>query len=458
MSAPRSERRTRTYLTINYDTKDLAKRFGARWDPSRKSWYVLGDVPPVLMGYVSGENVSQSKEKPEAERQKDKARTIAARPKPLLREPPPGDAQADFFVPGVWDVATKDNRGIMDVAVFRLSKKHPRANEVMIHKLPDGHVRVTSGPDGMASIWDYDIVLMGVSHLTEAMNRYRAGLGDKPGRTFRPHVSEILKFCRQSDGGRQYEAVEAALRRLKQTSVEIVRGRKQDRGGRPIRETEGAGLINDYKAVSYEDTGRVVSVEIELPKWLYNAVVVIAQLLDSLSDCVNIQRLDVRARHGSAIRSPGAVIGHALRVSICEPASLSFPDPLLRLWVDRRHDAAIQLVHLLVIGDVGLMRTGRHPCGCFTLRRLEAFVRLRRDGVCGVACKSGRQESRQNDQIRCVFHDVLPWMIFSRRELCARVQACDTSALMASTLYDRSRQSNDSLLAALLLRSGASSY
>jgi plasmid replication initiation protein len=272
MPASRSERRTRTYLTIDYDTKDLAKRFGARWDPSRKSWYDLGDVPPVLMGYVSGEHVSQSKEKPEAERQKDKARTIAARPKPLLREPPPGDAQADFFVPGVWDVATKDNRGIMDVAVFRLSKKHPRANEVMIHKLPDGHVRVTSGPDGMASIWDYDIVLMGVSHLTEAMNRYRAGMGERPGRTFRPHVSEILKFCRQSDGGRQYEGVEAALRRLKQTSVEIVR-RKKGRDGRAQRVTEGAGLINDYKAVSYEDSGRIASVEIELPKWLYEAVV-----------------------------------------------------------------------------------------------------------------------------------------------------------------------------------------
>ncbi|KND59399.1 Plasmid replication initiator protein [Candidatus Burkholderia verschuerenii] len=271
MAAPR-ERRPRTYLTIDYDSKDWAKRHGARWDKVRKRWYVLGEVSEMLLPYVDGSLAP--KEVPEEERQKQKAKALAmaARPKKSLREPPQGDAQADFFVPGVWDVAAKDNRGIMDVAVFRLSKKHARANEVMLHELPDGHVRVTSGPDGMASIWDYDIVLMGVSHLTEAMNRFRAGQGEKPGRVFRPHVSEILKFGRQADGGRQYEAVEASLRRLKQTTIEIVR-RGRGRGWRPIRVTESAGLISDYKAVSHEDTGRVASVEIELPKWLYEAVV-----------------------------------------------------------------------------------------------------------------------------------------------------------------------------------------
>lgn len=195
--------------------------------------------------------------------------------KSSLREPPEGDAQADFFVPSVYDVASKDSRTIMDVAVFRLSKKEKRAHDVILHQLPDGYVRVTSGPDGMASIWDYDIVLMAISHLTDAVNRYRAGRGPKPGQTFKPHVSEILKFCRQSDGGRQYEAIEGALRRLKATQVEIVRGQKgkQGRGGRPLREAKGVGLINDYTAISYADTGRLMAVEIELPSWLYKAVV-----------------------------------------------------------------------------------------------------------------------------------------------------------------------------------------
>ena len=200
-----------------------------------------------------------------------------------FRSAPSDQEQGDFFVPGLYDLATKDNRGVMDVAVFRLSKKDKRANDVMIHHLPDGYVRITSGPDGMASIWDYDIILMGISYLTEAMNKYRSGLGEKPGRIFSPQVSDILKFCRQSDGGRQYEAVESALRRLKQTSLEIVRGEKKTRGGRTIRETTGSGLINDYKTISYADTGRVMAVEIELPNWLYTKTLRLVTLTSTSS-------------------------------------------------------------------------------------------------------------------------------------------------------------------------------
>jgi hypothetical protein len=111
-------------------------------------------------------------------------------------------------VPSLYDVGTKDSRSIMDVAVFRLSKKDKRAGGVIRYELSDGYVEVKAGPDGMASVWDYDLVLMMVSHLTEAMNRYREGRGEKPGRTYRPHVSDILKFCRRGDGRRQADEVE----------------------------------------------------------------------------------------------------------------------------------------------------------------------------------------------------------------------------------------------------------
>lgn len=136
-----------------------------------------------------------------------------------VRKPPAGDEQADFFVPGLYDVGSRDSRHIMDVAPFRLSKDQKRAGEVIRYELSDGYVEVKAGPDGMASVWDYDIVLMVVSHMTEAMNRYRDGKGEKPGRTFKPHVSDILKFARRGDGTRQLAEIEAALDRLKGTTV-----------------------------------------------------------------------------------------------------------------------------------------------------------------------------------------------------------------------------------------------
>ena len=191
---------------------------------------------------------------------------------PSIRKPPEGDAQADFFVPLLYDVATKDSRSIMDVAVFRLSKKDKRANETIRYERADGYVEVVSGEAGMASVWDYDIVLMAISHLTDAMNLYEQGRGEKPSRFFRPHVSEILKFCRRSDGGRQYEEIEGALKRLSTTFVEVVTT-TQTKGKRALRTAKGVGLINSYETVSYADNGRLTSVSIEIPQWLYTEVV-----------------------------------------------------------------------------------------------------------------------------------------------------------------------------------------
>lgn len=189
-----------------------------------------------------------------------------------IRQAPSSDKQTDIFVPTLYDVGTRDSRSIMDVAVFRLSKREKRAGEVIRYDLPDGYVEVKAGPDGMASIWDYDIVLMLISHLTDAMNRYCEGKEDKPGRTFRPHVGEILKFCRKGDGGRQIEEVERALDRLRGTTIKSVRERPAIGGRRGLREIKTEGLIGDYTVLSYTDTGKIAAVEIEIPKWLHREV------------------------------------------------------------------------------------------------------------------------------------------------------------------------------------------
>ena len=206
-----------------------------------------------------------------AERERKEAPAAKA-PPPSVRKPPSGDEQADFFVPSLYDVGGRDNRSIMDVAVFRLSKTDKRAGEVIRYELPDGYVEVKAGPDGMASVWDYDIVLMMVSHLTEAMNRYRDGKADKPGKTFRPHVSDILKFARRGDGSRQVEEVERALDRLKGTTIKTVRERT-GANGRKMREVEAEGLINRYSVLSRTDSDRVSAVEIEAPQWIYQEIV-----------------------------------------------------------------------------------------------------------------------------------------------------------------------------------------
>ena len=268
MTKERAERRPRTYLKIGFDKKDFAKEHGARWDSGRKSWYVVGEVSEALANHVNGVLNQHNVILPAQTR--EVAKTLWR--SPSLRRPPLGDEQPDFFVPTLYDVGTKDSRNIMDVAVFRLSKKDKRAGEVIRYELPDGYVQVSSGATGMASVWDYDIVLMAVSHLTEAMNRYREGKGDKPVRTFRPHVADILKFCRRSDGGRQKDELVDALIRLSTTHVAIERTGEK-RNGKLVTVSEGEALLSRYRVISSTTTGKPESVEIELPDWIYREVV-----------------------------------------------------------------------------------------------------------------------------------------------------------------------------------------
>ncbi|GAB7528538.1 replication initiator protein A [Pseudomonas sp. 3A(2025)] len=164
----------------------------------------------------------------------------------------------------------RDSRVIMDVAVYRLSKSVKRPNTTITHHLPDGFVRVMSGPLGMASIYDYDLVLMAASYLTEAMNRFRAGKGEKPDQVFRPRISDILTFCCKDDGGKQRKAIIGALERLSTTQVKIERVRNM--GGEPMVITEGENLIGPFKVISNLRTQKLESVAFKVADWMYEDI------------------------------------------------------------------------------------------------------------------------------------------------------------------------------------------
>ena len=161
----------------------------------------------------------------------------------------------------------------MDVALFRMSKQQSRAGETILYETSDGYVEVTAGPDGMASVWDYDIVLMFISHLTEAMNLYKSGRGAMPSRFFTPHVSDILQFCQRGDGGNQAKTIESALARLKGTTINSVRQFRSRTNKSITYEVKSESLISGYLVTSKTVSGRADRVEIEAPNWIYNGII-----------------------------------------------------------------------------------------------------------------------------------------------------------------------------------------
>jgi plasmid replication initiation protein len=176
-----------------------------------------------------------------------------------------GNEQLNFCMPSIY----RDNSRVMDVALFRLSKSQKRADEVIKYQIsPSEYIEVKSGPDGIATVWDYDIVLIIISHLTEKMNRFHYGKVEKPSRIIIFNVSDILKFCRKGDGSRQYLEVEASLVRLQGTTIKRVRIVTFN-GESFKREVMSERLIANFNIKSRTDTGKIAIVEIEAPDSIY---------------------------------------------------------------------------------------------------------------------------------------------------------------------------------------------
>lgn len=184
-----------------------------------------------------------------------------------LRPAPEGDQQPDFFVPNLWDLPLKDGVELMDIAVFRLSRRHTQAGQVIRHELGNGcTVEVSGGGYGMATVWDYDLVLMMISALAEAAQAWRAGNAPKPATTWTPHTAEILKFCRRGDGGAEYQLLEGTLNRLQGTFVKVI----SENGGK--RRAGYFPLLAGADIVSRTDSGKIGRVRLQIPSWIYEAV------------------------------------------------------------------------------------------------------------------------------------------------------------------------------------------
>ena len=151
---------------------------------------------------------------------------VSELPAPVMREAPDDDSQLSFFVPNIYDAPLKDDVNLMDVAPFSLGKT--KREGIIRYELKDCIITIDgSASAGLATVFDYDIFLHMVSSLAEEANRYRRALEkglrvDVPARVYRPNAAHILKFCRRSNGGKQYKDLEAALDRLKGTSVKVV--------------------------------------------------------------------------------------------------------------------------------------------------------------------------------------------------------------------------------------------
>jgi plasmid replication initiation protein len=163
------------------------------------------------------------------------------------------------FVAVLGDVPLRDDREGMSVPMVSLSKGKRTAP--IEWRSSDGkrYVRVTAdATHGMATIWDWDVLIWAASQINAAVEA-----GQPPSEIIRFQPHDMLKAIGRGVSGRDYQELEAALRRLKGTNVET-----NIRIGNS-RHVEMFGLLVGWTHITDEATGRSEGMTLTLSWWIY---------------------------------------------------------------------------------------------------------------------------------------------------------------------------------------------
>jgi plasmid replication initiation protein len=200
--------------------------------------------------------------------------------------------QLDMFVVSAVDPPWRDNRDAMEYPFLALQKRRTKPIEFRKTGLSlEVHAPVKFG---IATIWDWDLVIFAASHLNEAIE---AGRKPSPRIQFVPY--DALRQIGRGTSGRHYRELAQAIRRLRMTTV-ITNIRYGDDAGeeRPfswvcdytIPKRYSRNALTPDSPDGEADPARPW--EIELPPWLYNAI---------------LRRRDILAVHSDYFRLTGGI-------------------------------------------------------------------------------------------------------------------------------------------------------
>jgi len=154
----------------------------------------------------------------------------------------------------------KDDMASMEHPVFSLSTKPDKRTLRYEHN--GNKLTIIPSVLGLATIHDKDILLYCASYLRAAINR-----GEIPSRTVRFTAYNFFVSTNRLLDGRHYQLFKEGLRRLSGTRLET----NIKTGGLTIE--EGFGLIEAWRAVKEDNSGRVIAAEIRVSEWFYNSII-----------------------------------------------------------------------------------------------------------------------------------------------------------------------------------------
>ena len=167
--------------------------------------------------------------------------------------------QQDLFIADIFDaISLQLDMASMAYPLFAL-----KAGNKTTRRYTQKNFSVVIAPSaeyGMATIHDKDIWIYCISKLMQAIRE------NQPiSRIVRFTIYDYLKTTNRGVSGEYYEKAKNALDRLRSTTI-TTNIETDDR-----RESRGFGLIDAWSVVEEKD-GRMIRVEVTLPKWLYRSI------------------------------------------------------------------------------------------------------------------------------------------------------------------------------------------
>ena len=184
--------------------------------------------------------------------------------------------QLDLFVAPLSAPSLRDQRETMERPFFALSKARFTPIE---YRSPKGDVEVKVSPNvkhGMATIWDFDILIWAASQINDQAQRARLDKTAPPASAtlfFQP--ADLLRAVGRGTGGKDREELRAALARLSSTYVETnIRAHHQRR-----RREGGFTWLSAWDEETDTRTGQSKGMSITLCDWLFMGVINQSMLL-----------------------------------------------------------------------------------------------------------------------------------------------------------------------------------
>ncbi|MCB1592156.1 MAG: replication initiator protein A [Alphaproteobacteria bacterium] len=183
--------------------------------------------------------------------------------------------QFDMFTVSTLDPPLRDNRDVMEYPFLALQKRRTKPIEYRNSKVS---IEVHAPEKfGVATVWDWDLIIFAASHLNEAIER---GGKPSPRIQFSPH--DALRQMGRTTGGLDYKKLADAIKRLSATLIITnIRFDDQPKEGAQLgfHWLSGFSIPIRYQFDNWMtldapdgDPDPAKPWEIELPPWLYNAV------------------------------------------------------------------------------------------------------------------------------------------------------------------------------------------